>query len=39
MEEYQKKMKAIYLIAETLNDESVKDVIKTLKKNISYGNN
>jgi len=30
MYEYEKKMKAIYLIAETLNEESVKEIIKTL---------
>ncbi len=32
MYEYQKKMKAIYLIAETLNEESIKKVIRKLTK-------
>ncbi len=38
MYEYQKKMKAIYLIAETLNEESVKKVIRKLTKFKNNGN-
>ena len=37
MYEYEKKMKAIYLIAETLNEESVKEIIKTLILKVSPG--
>jgi len=35
MYEYEKKMKAIYLIAETLNEESVKEIIKTLTQKLN----
>jgi hypothetical protein len=38
MYEYQKKMKAIYLIAETLNEESIKKVIRKLTKIQNNGN-
>jgi len=38
MYEYQKKMKAILLIAETLNEDSIKRVIKKLTKIITNDN-
>ncbi len=38
MYEYQKKIKAIYLIAETLNEDSINRVIKRLTKMKSNGN-
>ncbi len=38
MYEYQKTMKAIYLIAETLNEESIKKVIRKLTKIQNNGN-
>jgi len=38
MYEYQKKMKAIYLVAETLNEESIKKVIRKLTKIQNNGN-
>ncbi len=35
MYEYEKKMKAIYLIAETLNEESIKEIIKNTNAKIN----